>query len=103
MNTAHGCAAGMNGLRAAGDLVARLQMAKGMRIAAAKREVAGRLGVDETDLSDPLVMHEVRGELRLGRIFEAETVHFDDPSPQQAKGAIAALLGLHINGAGGGY
>jgi hypothetical protein len=103
MSTAHGCAAGMNGLRAAGDLVARLQMAKGMRIAAAKREVAGKLGVSPTDLSDPLVMHEVRGGLRLGRVFEAETVHFDDPSPQEAKRAIAALLGVHVNGAGRGY
>ena len=39
------CAAGIGGMRAAGDLVARLQMAKGMRLAQAKTYVAGRLGV----------------------------------------------------------
>jgi dimethylamine--corrinoid protein Co-methyltransferase len=103
MPVAHAVASGMNGMRAAGDLVARLQMAEGMRIGAAKREVAGKLGVSTAELSDPLVMHEVRGELRLGRVFEAETVHFDDPSPQEAKRAIAALLGVHVNGAGRGY
>ena len=45
MDVAHSCASGMNGLRAAGDLVARMQMAKGMRIGEAKRHVADRLGV----------------------------------------------------------
>jgi hypothetical protein len=87
----------MNGLRAAGDLVARLQMSKGMRIREAKKYVAGRLGVDERDLSDPLVMHDLRGELRLGRIFETETTYFKDPSAQEAKFHIAERLGISIN------
>ena len=39
-------------------------------------------------------MHEVRGELRLGRVFEAETTHPLDPSPQEAKARIRELLGL---------
>jgi len=46
------------------------------------------------DLSDPLVMHEVRGERRLGRVFEAETTHRHDPSPQEARANIQELLGL---------
>jgi dimethylamine--corrinoid protein Co-methyltransferase len=66
MDVAHSCASGMNGLRAAGDLVARLQMAKGMRITEAKRYVADKLGATPRDLSDNQAMHERRGELRLG-------------------------------------
>ena len=46
------------------------------------------------DLADPLVMHEVRGEQRLGRVFELETTYPHDPSPQEAKANIRALLGL---------
>ena len=94
MPVAHAVASGMNGLRAAGDLVARLEMAKGMRLTEAKRTVAEALGVSVGDLADPLVMHEVRGELRLGRVFEAETTHPHDPSPQEAKARIRELLGL---------
>jgi dimethylamine---corrinoid protein Co-methyltransferase len=94
MPIAHAVASGMNGLRAAGDLVVRLQMAKGMRLAEAKQTVATALGVAVSDLADPLAMHEVRGELRLGRLFEAETTYPHDPSPQEAKANIRALLGL---------
>jgi dimethylamine--corrinoid protein Co-methyltransferase len=100
MPVAHAVASGMNGLRAAGDLVARLEMAKGMRLAEAKKYVAARLGTSAADLCDPLVMHEVRGELRLGRVFETETTYPGDPSPQEAKRNIAALLDLRIAGAG---
>jgi dimethylamine--corrinoid protein Co-methyltransferase len=100
MPVAHAVASGMNGVRAAGDLVARLEMAKGMKLAAAKQHVAERLGTSVADLADPLVMHEVRGELRLGRVFESETTYPHDPSPQEAKRNIAALLGLQIRGAG---
>jgi len=94
MPVAHAVASGMNGLRAAGDLVARLQMTRGTRLAEAKDAVANALGVSRADLSDPLVMHEVRGELRLGRVFELETTYPHDPSPQEAKANIRALLGL---------
>jgi len=100
MPVAHAVASGMNGVRAAGDLVARLEMAKGMKLAAAKQHVAERLGTSVADLADPLVMHEVRGELRLGRVFESETTYPHDPGPQEAKRNIAALLGLQIRGAG---
>ena len=98
MPVAHAVASGMNGLRAAGDLVARLEMTKGMRLPDAKAHVAGKLGVPVDDLADPLVMQEVRGELGLGRVFEAETTHPADPSPQEAKRAIAELLDVPVNG-----
>ena len=96
MDVAHSCASGMNGLRAAGDLVARMQMAKGMRITQAKRYVADRLGVAPRDLSDNAAMHELRGELRLGRIFETEASYYDDPSPLEAKAHVAELLDLRL-------
>ena len=98
MPVAHAVASGMNGMRAAGDLVARLEMTKGMRLADAKRFVADRLGTSVADLADPLVMHEVRGDLGLGRLYDIETTHPGDPSPLQAKQAIARLLDLPAPG-----
>ena len=89
----------MNGLRAAGDLVVRMQMSQGMRIKEAKTFVADKLGVSVLSLSDPLTMHELRGEKRLGRIFETETTYFKDPSPLEAKVHIADLLGIPGNAA----
>ena len=50
----HGVASGMGGIRTAGDLVARMQMTRGMRLTEAKEHVAGRLGVSPADLSDPV-------------------------------------------------
>jgi dimethylamine---corrinoid protein Co-methyltransferase len=97
MDVAHSCASGMNGLRAAGDLVARMQMAKGMRIHEAKRYVADKLGLTPRDLSDNVTVHERRGELRLGRVFETESSYYTDPSPLEAKWHIAKLLELPIN------
>ncbi len=98
MSIAHTCAAGMGGLRAAGDLVARLQMAKGMRLAEAKQAVADALGVGVRDLSDNQAMHELRGDRRLGRIYEAEVNYYRDPSPLEAKLNIEKVLGLELNG-----
>jgi len=85
-------------MRAAGDLVARMQMAKGMRLAEAKAYVAGRLGVSERDLIDTTTMQEVRGELGLGRIYDSEGPHPLDPSPLQSKLTISRLLDLPLNG-----
>ena len=98
MPVAHAVASGMNGMRAAGDLVARLEMTKGMRLADAKRFVAGKLGTSVADLADPLVMHEIRGDLGLGRLYDIEATHPGDPSPLQAKQAIARLLDLPAQG-----
>jgi len=97
MPIAHAVASGLNGLRAAGDLVARLQMGRGMRLAEAKRYVADKLGVTPVDLADTIAMQELRGELGLGRYFEAETPHPFDPGPLEAKARIAELLELPVN------
>lgn len=63
MPIAHGMAAGMGGIRTAGDLVVRMQMSRKMRINDAKAYVAEKLKVSPIDLSDEHVMREVREEL----------------------------------------
>jgi dimethylamine--corrinoid protein Co-methyltransferase len=56
MALTHAHASGMGGMRAAGDLVARVQMARGMRIQEAKKYVADKLSISVTDLTDPVIM-----------------------------------------------
>jgi predicted RecB family endonuclease len=66
MALTHAHASGMGGMRAAGDLVARMQMTRGMKIKQAKNYVADKLGVAVTDLTDPVIMTEVRDDLQIG-------------------------------------
>ncbi len=93
MLEAHAMASGMGGMRTAGDLVARMEMAKGMRIKEAKEYVADKLKVSVRDLSDPVVMAEVRDELKLGLIAQMP----GRPKGMEAKFRIAELLGIDIN------
>jgi len=93
MAVTHSIAAGMGGMRAAGDLVARMQMSRGMKIREAKAYVAEKLGVSSLELSDPVIMNEVRGDLQLGMVRDL---------PGMAKGIeskfrIGELLGIEIN------
>lgn len=75
-----------------------MQMTRGMRLPAAKRHVAEKLGVSEADLSDPTTMHEARGELGLGRIcYGGAALYPDQPSAMEAKFHIAELLGIPVN------
>jgi dimethylamine--corrinoid protein Co-methyltransferase len=92
MAATHAIASGMGGMRTAGDLVARMQMSRGMRIRQAKEYVAGKLKIGLSDLSDPLIMSEIREDLKLGLI---------NPPPNYAVGIetkfhIARLLGIEI-------
>ena len=80
-------------MRAAGDLVARVQMARGMRIQQAKKYVADRLRIAVSELTDPVIMTEVREDLQIGAVT---------PLPGCAKGIeakfrIAEVLGIDIN------
>ena len=80
-------------MRGAGDLVARVQMSRGMRIEQAKAYVAEKLKVAISDLTDPVIMGEVRQDLNLGMVT---------PLPGCAKGIeakfnIAQLLDININ------
>ena len=84
-------------MRAAGDLVARMQMTRGMRLPEAKRFVAERLGVDVATLSDCVTMQEVRGELGLGKIIDSELTQPGAASAMEAKMNIADLLDVPIN------
>ncbi len=52
MASTHALASGMGGMRTAGDLVARMQMTRGMRLPQAKQYVADKLGCSVLDLSD---------------------------------------------------
>jgi hypothetical protein len=93
MALTHAHASGMGGMRAAGDLVARVQMSRGMRIQEAKKYVADRLRIAVLELTDPVIMGEVREDLQIGAVT---------PLPGCAKGIeakfrIAEVLGIDIN------
>lgn len=83
----------MGGIRTAGDLVARLQLNRGMRIDAAKKYVADKLKISVADLGDTIVMSEVREDLDIGRVNETPVV----AKGIDAKFRIAELLDLEIN------
>ena len=97
MPCAHAIASGMCGMRAAGDLVARMQITRGMRIGEAKAYVAERLGVSPSDLSDPLAMEDVRWDHQLGRITTFEMSYASESSAMESKFRIGDLLDLPIN------
>ena len=83
----------MGGIRSAGDLVLRMQLAKSMRLNEAKKYVAGRLGVGTAELADCTVMREIRETLDIG---------YSMPPDGAAKGIeakfnISKVLGIRIN------
>jgi dimethylamine--corrinoid protein Co-methyltransferase len=83
----------MGGMRAAGDLVARMQIARGMKIDQAKKYVAEKLKVAVADLTDPIIMQEVRDDLGLGILHP----NIRSPKCLEAKFNIARLLDIEIN------
>jgi dimethylamine--corrinoid protein Co-methyltransferase len=83
----------MGGMRTAGDLVARLQLNRGMRIDAAKMYVADKLGISVADIADTVTMSEIREDLNIGRVNESPGV----AKGIDAKFRIAELLDLEIN------
>jgi dimethylamine--corrinoid protein Co-methyltransferase len=69
-----------------------MQMTRGMKIQPAKEYVADKLGVSVPDLTDPVIMTEVRDDLQIGVMT---------PLPGCAKGIeakfrIAELLDIDI-------
>ena len=89
----HTVTSGMGGLRTAGDLVARMQMTRGMKVAEAKKYVADKLGISTTELIDEVVMKEVREEHKIGFI----TSKGGHPKGIEAKHHIARLLDIDIS------
>ncbi len=93
MAVSHGIASGMGGIRTAGDLVARMQVSGGMKINEAKGYVAARLGISVIDISDPVVMSEIREDMDIGRVNCVPGV----AKGIDAKFRIAELLDIEIN------
>jgi dimethylamine--corrinoid protein Co-methyltransferase len=89
----------MGGLRTAGDLVARMQMTRRMRLPEAKAYVAEKLGVSPADLSDPVAMSDVRREKGLGTIPTEDTATPSDALAIEAKLNIARVLGVQVRSA----
>ena len=93
MPVTHAVAAGMGGIRTAGDLVMWMQMARRMRLPEAKAYVAQKLNVAPQDLVDECVMREVREDLGIGIVTAVPGVH----RGITAKCRIGELLGIEIN------
>lgn len=89
----HAMTSGMGGLRTAGDLVARMQMTRGMKIGDAKKYVAQKLGLSVGDLHDPVIMREVREDHRIGILQSLP----GSPKGLEAKRNIAQLLDIELN------
>ena len=96
MPAAHALASGMGGIRTTGDLVARMQLSRKMRIGEAKAYVAEKLKVSVLDLADEHEMRELREDLDLGVITSVPGA----ARGLEAKARIADLLGVHINSVG---
>lgn len=93
MAITHAQASGMGGIRTTGDLVARMQMSKGMRLREAKNYVADKLGIALEDLTDEVLMDEIRDDLDIGRPHSFA----GKAKGMEAKFRIAELLGVEIN------
>lgn len=85
----------MGGVRTAGDLVLRMQLAKKMKIDEAKNYVADRLGVNLEDLRDVVEMTDVRQNLGIG-LCQVEPCA-EENNGMAAKFRIAEVLGIKIN------
>jgi len=86
-------AAGMGGIRTAGDLVAWMQMTRKMKIDTAKQYVADKLGIDIIDLTNEEVMRQIREDLGIGIITSVA----GSAKGIAAKWKIAELLDIEIN------
>ena len=93
MPIAHIMAAGMGGIRTAGDLVAWMQMTRKMKIDAAKQYVADKLGIDVIDLTNEEMMRQIREDLDIGIITSVA----GSAKGIAAKWKIAELLDIEIN------
>lgn len=60
MDLPHFLTSGMGGIRSAGDLVARMQFSKNMRVKDAKEYVAKKLGLDTVEIADEFIMRDLR-------------------------------------------
>ena len=83
----------MGGLRTAGDLVARAQMEKKLKITDAKAYVTGKLGIDLETMTDECAMKELREKLDIGSALSS----VGHAKGIAAKARIAGLCGFKID------
>jgi dimethylamine--corrinoid protein Co-methyltransferase len=83
----------MGGLRTAGDLVARAQMGKKLKIADAKTYVTQKLGIDLETMTDECAMKELRERLDIGGAMSS----IGHAKGMAAKARIAARCGFEID------
>jgi len=88
----HALASGMGGIRTTGDLVARMQLRKKMRLPQAKQYVADKLKNSVDDLADLTVMRTLREELDIGVITAVPGIR----KGIEAKRNIAELLDIEV-------
>ncbi len=93
MGMAHALASSMGGIKTTGDLVARMQLNRKMRLPEAKQYVADKLGVSAFDLSDSTLMRTVREDLDIGVVTAVPGL----AKGLEAKARIAELLDIRIN------
>ena len=93
MAVPHYMASGMGGIRSAGDLVARMEYDKSMKVDKAKEYVAKKLGIATREIADECIMRELREELGIGVITAVPGA----PRGIAAKMNIEKLLGIKIN------
>ena len=91
MGISHELAAGMGGIRTAGDLVARMVL-KGMKLNDAKEYVANKLGCSVMYLTDSAMMKEIRESLDIGTTLDRKHA----ANGIMAKMKIAELLDIRI-------
>lgn len=93
MAVPHFMASGMGGIRSAGDLVARMEYSKNMKVGKAKDYVAKKLGISTLDIADEYIMRELREELKIGTVTGLPGA----PRGIAAKMNIEKLLDIKIN------
>ena len=93
MAVPHYMASGMGGIRSAGDLVARMEYDKSMKVGKAKEYVAKKLGISTLEIADECIMRELREELGIGVVTAVPGV----PRGIAAKMNIEKLLDIKIN------
>ncbi|UAL07324.1 MAG: hypothetical protein KRP56_05675 [Candidatus Methanogranum gryphiswaldense] len=93
MAVPHFMASGMGGIRTAGDLVARMEYSKNMKVDKAKEYVAKKLSLSAMDIADEYIMRELREELKIGVVTGLPGA----PRGIAAKMNIEKLLDIKIN------
>ena len=93
MDIPHLMTSGMQGIRTAGDLVARMMYGKNMKLKDAKEYVAKKLGLDCVQIADECIMRDLREELGIGTVTGIPGA----PRGIAAKMNIEKLLDIKIN------